>query len=109
MPIGKLIPEQNLQAEALRERLRQEWAEPGPAAQPVLIEAAGDRMSGSKHLYVIWDEWRPLDQRARSEIIMDAYEATHERQEALSITVAMGLTAAEAERMGIRYETEAVA
>lgn len=107
MPIGRLIQEQNPEVQALRERLIQEWSEPSIASQPVLIEEAGDRMSGSTHLYVIWDEWQPLDQRVRSEIIMDAYEATHERQEILSITVAMGLTAAEAGHMGIRYETEA--
>jgi hypothetical protein len=107
MPIGRLVTERNTQAEALRERLIHEWQQPSPAAQPVLIEAAGDRMSSSKHLYVIWDDWLSLDQRERSEIIMDAYEGTHERQEVLSVTVAMGLTAKEAERMGIRYETEA--
>lgn len=109
MPIGRLVPEQNLQSAALLARLVQEWEQPSQAAQPVLIEAAGDRMSGSRHLYVVWDDWLPLDQRARSEIIMDAYEATHDRQEVLNVTVAMGLTAAEAERMGIRYETETAA
>lgn len=109
MPIGRLIREQKSQVEALRGRLIQEWAEPSLAPQPVLIEASGDRMSGSKHLYIIWDEWLPLTQRERSEIIMDAYEVTHERRDALNITVAMGLTAMEAERMGIRYETEVAA
>lgn len=107
MPIGKLILKQDLRTETLREQLTHEWEHPSLAAQPVLIEAVGDRMSGSKHLYVIWDDWLSLDQRERSEIIMDAYEATHEGQEILSVTVAMGLTAKEAERMGIRYETEA--
>ena len=108
MPIGRLIQEQNPEIQALRERLIQEWSEPSIASQPVLIEEAGDRMSNSKQVYVIWDEWQPLDQRVRSEIIMDAYEATHGRQEVLSITVAMGLTAADAERIGLRYETEAI-
>lgn len=106
MPIGKLVVEQNLGMETLRERLVREWEQPSLAVQPVLIEAAGDRLSGSKHLYVIWDDWLSLDQQARSEIIMDAYEATHERPDILSVTVAMGLTAKEAESMGIRYETE---
>jgi hypothetical protein len=106
MPIGRLIVEQNSQTEELRKKLTHEWQQPSHAAQPVLIEAAGDRMSGSKQLYVIWDDWVSLDQRERSEIIMDAYEATHERPDVLSVTVAMGVTAKEAERMGIRYETE---
>lgn len=109
MPIGRLVPDQDLQSGPLRDRLIQEWEAPGQETQPVLIESAGDRMSGSKHLLIIWDEWLPLDQRERSEIIMDAYEATHTRQEILKVTVAMGLTAAEAERMGIRYEAEVAA
>lgn len=106
MPIGRLVPERNAEAETLRRRLIQEWETPGADPQPVLIEVAGDRMSGSIHLYVIWDEWLPLNQRERSEIIMDAYEVTHTRLEILNVTVAMGLTASEADRMGVRYETE---
>ncbi len=109
MPIGRLIPNRDLTAEMLRDRLIQEWKELGQENQPILIEATGDRMSSSKHLIIVWDEWRPLDQRLRSEIIMDAYEATHTRQEVLNVTVAMGLTVTEAEHMGIRYETGAAA
>ena len=109
MPIGKLVPVQNLQVEELRLRLTQEWEQPSQSAQPVLIEATGDRLSGSTHLYVIWDDWQALDQRERSEIIMQAYQHTHQRPDVLRVTVAMGLTAKEAERMGIQYETEATA
>ncbi len=92
---------------ANQRRLIQEWETPGADPQPVLIEAVGERMSGSKHLYIIWDKWASLDQRERSEVIMDAYVATHAPQQVLNVTVAMGLTVAEAGRMGIRYETEA--
>ncbi len=110
MPRGRLVVDQDPQIESLRTRLTREWEQPNNgAAQPVVIEAPGNRLYDSVHLYVIWDDWRSLEQRERSEIIMDAYEATHERQEVLSVTVAMGLTAAEAERMGIRYETEVAA
>ena len=109
MPIGRLVPVQDLQSEELRVRLTQEWEHPSQFAQPVLIEAAGDRLSGSTQLYVIWDDWQALDQRERSEIIMQAYEETHERTDVLRVTVAMGLTAKEAERMGIQYETDAAA
>lgn len=109
MPIGRLVTEQNEETEVLRRLLTQEWNTPSAAPQPVLIESAGERMSGSKHLYIIWDRWLSLDQRERSEIIMDAYEATHTRPEVLSVTVAMGLTSKEADRMGINYVTEAAA
>lgn len=109
MPIGRLVLSQDLQSEELRVRLKQEWTHPSQSTQPVLIEAAGDRLSGSTHLYIIWDDWQPLDQRERSEIIMQAYEETHDRQDVLRVTVAMGLTVEEAGRMGIRYETEVIA
>lgn len=109
MPIGRLVPVQNSQSEGLRVRLTREWTQPSQSVQPVLIEAAGDRLSGSTHLYVIWDDWQTLDQRERSEIIMQSYEETHTPPEVLRVTVAMGLTAKEAERMGIHYETEVAA
>jgi hypothetical protein len=50
---------------------------------------------------VIWDEWAPLSQQDRSEIIMDAYVRAKGQGDAVRISVAMGLTAAEAARMGI--------
>ena len=93
----------------LRTKLIQEWRFPTEASQPVMIEAAGDRFNPTTHLYVIWDRWTELSQSERSEVIMDAYEATHDRQQVLTVTIAMGLTAKEAERMGIQYETEAAA
>ena len=107
MAIGTLVREQDSQVETLRERLTQEWVRPSPDAQPVLIEAPGNRMGDSRHLYVIWDDWHSLDQKARSEIVMDAYEATHPREEVLRVTVAMGLTPAEADHLNIHYTTGA--
>jgi len=107
MPRGHLVNAADPAAQRLQARLVREWQNDAPpASQPVLIEAPGDRFNPSTHLYVIWDEWESLDQIRRSEIIMDAYEETHEPQELLRVTVAMGLTTAEAERLGIRYEIE---
>jgi hypothetical protein len=48
---------------------------------------------------VIWDAWAGLSPADRSGVIIDAYAAA-KRQRDMNITVAMGLTAEEALRMG---------
>ena len=76
---------------------------PDPAAaQPVIIEESAGT-SQPVHVYVIWDDWPPLGSIERSEVIMDAYEQVHGRGQTANVTVALGLTPAEADRLGIRY------
>ena len=104
MPVKKLVRAgPSSSAEALRDRLIQEWRQPDPAAhQPIIVEestGAGQPV----HLYVIWDDWSPLGSIERSEVIMDAYEAVHGRSQGANVTVAMGLTQTEAIRLGIGY------
>jgi hypothetical protein len=53
---------------------------------------------------VIWSDWGDFNQQERSEIIMDAYEEARGSDLVSLVTVAMGLTPTEAERMGIEYE-----
>jgi hypothetical protein len=86
----------------LEERLVNELTTPSqdPHAPPVIIaEPPGN--GPITRLFVIWDDWAPLSQQDRSEIIMDAYARAKGQADALRISVAMGLTAAEATRMGI--------
>ena len=52
------------------------------------------------HVTVIWDAWRRLGPEERGRMIMDAYERARP-DDVLRITVAMGLTHAEAERLGV--------
>ena len=89
--------------QALLNRLVAEWQQPAPGAQqPIIIEeSAGQNVP--VHLYVIWDDWAPLGSIERSEVIMDAYEQLHGRGSAVNVTIAMGLTPLEADRLGIRY------
>ena len=105
MPVKRLIPRQPpASAQTLRDRLIAEWRNPAStAAQPVILEEAGGANQPS-HVYVIWDDWRDLGQIERSEIIMDAFESVHGRDRSLNVTVAMGLTVEEADRIGIRYQ-----
>ena len=112
MPRGHIIPTQDVTYEQLLDRLKSEWGQPDPSvAEPIIIETV-DRLRPQQvptHLYVIWSEWEDLPSRRRSEMIMDAYESVKGRTWALNVTLAMGLTPEEAQRLGIRYETEAAA
>jgi hypothetical protein len=90
-------------ADTLIRLLFNEWTKPKRSGQPVII------IEGKKdepiHVYVIWDKWGELSQTERSEIIMDVVEnlaGEHQLPAQSPVTVAMGLTAEEAKRMGIR-------
>jgi len=104
MPVKKLTrPGPSPAAQALLNRLVDEWQHPDPnAAQPIIVEETGGQGQPT-HLYVMWDDWAPLGSIERSEVIMSAYEEVRGRAGAINVTVAMGLTPAEADRLGIRY------
>jgi hypothetical protein len=105
MPIRRRqIAHPDPRADQLREILVEEWQSPREdEGRPIIIEEKGSP-NRPTHLYVIWDEWESLSQQERSEIIMDAYEKTRGGDAALLVTLAMGLTRQEADRMGIRWE-----
>lgn len=89
-------------ADELTRMLIQEWQHPKDTGQPTIIIEGQEGQP--QHIYVIWDEWANLNQADRSEIIMDVIEhlAGDSRIRDISlVTVAMGLTSEEAERMGI--------
>jgi len=98
--LHRTLPEN---ATELARLLFNEWTKPKEKGQPVII------LEGEKneplHIYVLWDKWRDLNQTERSEIIMDVVDnlaGEHRLPAGSPITVAMGLTAEEAKRMGIR-------
>ncbi len=104
MPFGKIIVDADPVEDELRFHLIREWRGENPASdEPVIIEAPGDRFNPSTHLYVIWNRWGSLSQQRRSEVIMEAYEQRYGRDPSLNVTVAMGLTPGEADRLGIPY------
>ena len=91
---------------ALREQLTQEWQNrQSDLAEPVIIEERAQLYSDLLHLYVVWSRWAGMGQRERSSIIMEAYREAHPQHpdNILAVTVAMGLTPEEAQRMGIEY------
>lgn len=105
MPVKKLIRvPASAEAATLRSRLVDDWRNAASnAAQPVILEEGGGA-NQPLHLYVIWDDWSELSMVERSEIIMDAYEEIHGAGSGMHVTVAMGLTSAEADRLGISYQ-----
>src|SRR5262245_32266398 len=103
------------QFDQLRRQLKDEWSNPktDPFAQPLIIETVEEGLVGSiagtsvpvignaVKLYVVWDAWKDLTQSQRSELIMDVYEELHGLQQSTRVTVAMGLTSIEAQRLGV--------
>ena len=91
-------------ANGLREELLKEWRNPSEnAPEPVIIEEP-QGAQGAVHVYVIWSRWSGLNDRERSEIIVDAFEELRGSEEAVRLSVAMGLTPDEAKRLRIEYE-----
>jgi hypothetical protein len=86
----------------LRDRLIAEWRrnaqEAAPPGAPD-IEEETDARDRVLHVVVTWDEWADLDAQARSEMIVDAFQAVKDPQAAADLTLAMGLTSAEARRL----------
>ncbi|HEV3007344.1 MAG TPA: hypothetical protein VGX78_22930 [Pirellulales bacterium] len=77
-----------------------EQAAPGTSPQPVIIEQHVPS-TGSRHLHVIWDEWRRIPEMQRSEIIVDAYRRAEGEPAADEVTIAVGATVQEAMALGL--------
>lgn len=57
--------------------------------------------SNHLHVYVIWKRWEGVKEEERGAIILDAYKKHFGDKTMLRISIAMGLTPAEDETMGI--------
>jgi hypothetical protein len=85
--------------EVLRRELTTEIEHPKESGEPEIII---ERPSASTiHLFVVWSKWSELEQIVRSRITLDAFREARGEEEALRVTVAMGLTREEAGRLGI--------
>jgi hypothetical protein len=110
MPRAKIVRRKPPKYASLKEALLNEWLDPKQdSKEPIIIEDT-QKNRGSRHLFVIWEAWKDLNQEHRSEMIMDVYENLLKKQnrekDIFDVTVAMGLTAEEAQRLGIAYEIE---
>lgn len=85
--------------------LAQEFRSPSVESKQLYFQIQPQPPLNRFHITVIWDRWKNQSHQERSEIILDAYEAWQGPGSAQSISVAMGLTQQEAERLGFILET----
>ena len=92
--------------EELLARLLEEWRSPQPSenSEPVIIEERPGNYDRVNHLYVVWSDWGDLTPIERSKVVMQAYARFRGQDLANSVTLAMGLTPDEAEKIGIRLD-----
>jgi hypothetical protein len=102
MPVKQITRKSSFQEQQeLLDKLVAEWHSSNSAAEQPLILEERDTPDKYIHVYVIWDEWAHLDQLQRGELVMEAFERRYGHAEANRVTVTMGLTSAEAHRLGI--------
>ena len=91
----------------LRERLEAEWEHTdSQGAEPIIIEEFTRQGRSPVHIYVVWQEWDDLSPLERSRTILKAYEhhlGPTNAALAADVTLAMGLTPAEARLMKIEF------
>ena len=106
MPVARVVNEQRkTQQEELLGRLFEEWARPKPEArEPLIIEEAPSRGERPNHLYVVWSDWGDSTPIERAKLVLQAYARLRGQDFANSVTLAMGLTPDEAEKMGIELD-----
>jgi hypothetical protein len=74
---------------------------PDPVPDIVLEQGPGDADDVYSRITVIWDTWQRYSMRERSEMIMNAYGKSAGEEAVRRVVIAMGLTTAEAQRMGL--------
>lgn len=100
MSVRETLTHRALPEEAeLRRLLEAELRNPTDHSEPVIVVERPHPTT--THLFVIWSRFDGLEQVVRSRVILDAFGEVRGEHEALNVTVSMGLTPAEAGRMGI--------
>ena len=101
MPVRDTLGRPNVLGEdTLRAELTAELTRPQASGEPdIVIERPNP---STTHLYVIWSKWDDLEQMVRSRIILDSFAEARGDVEANKVTVAMGLTPAEAAKLGVK-------
>ncbi len=72
----------------------------GKSKQPVIVEEVIPA-TASRHVHVIWDQWRRLPEEERSDVIWQAYREAEGEEAASNITIAIGATPEEALALGL--------
>jgi hypothetical protein len=80
--------------------LMNELSKPKAIGRPIVLEDHTPE-TDSVRVQVIWDRWDECPRDARSGIILEAYENTYGKEFRRQITLALGVTVAEAAGMGL--------
>lgn len=100
MPVRDSLYTRNLPDEAdLRAELISELRAPNESGEPVIVIERS--RPSSIHLFAVWSRFEEVEQYVRSRVLLDAFKEAKGEDEALKVTVSMGLTPVEAQRMGI--------
>ena len=103
MPVKLYKPSATADHPALVGDLTREWLDPDPsAAEPVILQEP-DRFGVITHVYVVWERWADLKLEVRGEIIMDAARRVLPAEGADKLTLAVGVTPVEADRLDLRW------
>jgi hypothetical protein len=70
-----------------------------PVEAPEIIEEQTPR--GPVHVTVVWDKWPHLSGEARGRIILEAYRQAQGDDAMRRISIALGVTSQQAERLGL--------
>ena len=81
-------------------KLAQELRSPGTQPQRSLVLEEEVPATGSRHVHVVWDQWKKLSDEERTDVIIEAYSQAEGPPYAEQITIASGLTPAEALTLG---------
>lgn len=79
---------------------RPEDTDQPPDAPTIYLEESGTP-DNYTHWYAVWDRFEEIDGEDRSRILFEAIREVFGKQEALRVTVAMGLTPGEASAMDL--------
>jgi hypothetical protein len=96
-PLPPETPQYNKLVAALTRELQRDQPT-GPKTAPQIIEE--EQHGKFMRVTVIWNAWKDVTHEDRGRIIMDVYEKQRPA-DVTRITVALGLTHAEAERLGV--------
>src|SRR5438132_8644977 len=86
--------------DAFVKKLVQEFTASSSNLQPLILEEQVPSTK-SRHVQVIWDRWKDLDDEQRSAVIVDAYTQAEGPDTAGTITIADGVTPQEALALGL--------
>ena len=71
-----------------------------PNAPTIYMEESG-APDNYTHWYAVWHDFEDVDNQERSRLLLEAVRTVQGLEEALRVTVAMGLTPEEAESLGL--------